>query len=55
VENGTWAPVAAKNMKAMFEAAGSKNIVFADNTVTIRSALDDAARAQIVALAAELA
>ena len=55
VENGTWAPVAAKNMKAMFEAAGSKNIVFAENTVTIRSALDDAARSQIVALAAEFA
>ncbi len=54
VENGTWAPVAAKTMKAMFAAAGDRKIVFADNVVTVRSALDDAARAQISALAAEL-
>ena len=55
VENGTWAPTAAKNMRALFEAAGSKNLTFAQTTVTIRSALDEASRAQIAALAAELA
>ena len=55
VENGTWAPMAAKAMRAQFEAAGAKNLAFAANTVTIRSALDAASRAQIAALAAELA
>ena len=55
VENGTWAPTAAKNMRALFEAAGAKDITFAQTTVTIRSALDEASRAQIAALAAELA
>ena len=55
VENGTWAPMAAKNMRALFEAAGAKNLTFAQTTVTIRSALDEASRAQIAALAAELA
>lgn len=55
VENGTWAPAAARNMKALFEAAGSKNLTFAQTTVTIRSALTDETRAQLAALAAELA
>ena len=49
VENGTWAPMAAKAMKGMF--ANSKGIVFAEPVVTIKSALDDASRAQIAALA----
>jgi flavorubredoxin len=53
VENGTWAPAAARVMKGLFEK--SKGIVFAGVTVTVRSALDDASRAQIDALAAELA
>jgi len=53
VENGTWAPVAARVMKSLFEK--SKGIVFANMTVTIRSALDDNSRAQLDALAAELA
>ena len=53
IENGTWAPAAARVMKSLFEK--SKGIVFANATVTIRSALDDASRAQIDALAAELA
>ena len=55
VENGTWAPAAAKCMKALFEAAGSRNITFAQNSVTIRSALTDETKAKIAALAAELA
>ncbi len=52
IENGTWAPMAAKVIRAKFE--GSKNINFAENTVTINAALDDAARTKIDALAAEL-
>jgi flavorubredoxin len=52
MENGTWAPVAAKVMTKMLE--GSKNLHYAQNTVTIRSALNEASRAQIVALAEEL-
>ena len=55
VENGTWAPNAAKCMRALFEAAGSRNLAFAQTTVTIRSALTDETKAQIAALAAELA
>ena len=53
VENGTWAPVAAKHMKAMFEK--SKNITFAETTVTIKSALNEASEAALVQLADELA
>ena len=53
IENGTWAPLAAKKMRAMLE--GSKNITYAETTVTIRSALSDASKAQIKALAVELA
>ena len=52
IENGTWAPMAAKVIRAKFE--GSKNITFAENTVTINAALDDAARTKIDQLAAEL-
>ena len=53
VENGTWAPVAAKQMKAMFEK--SKNITFAETTVTIKSALNEASEAALAQLAEELA
>ena len=49
IENGTWAPMAAKVMKGLFE--GSKGIEFVEPVVTIRSALNDASRAQIAALA----
>lgn len=52
VENGSWAPMAAKVMRAKFEK--SKNITFADTTVTVMSALDDESRSQIDALADEL-
>ena len=37
IENGTWAPAAAKCIKKMFE--NSKNITFAENVVTVESAL----------------
>ena len=53
VENGTWAATAAKVMKGMLE--GCKDIVFAENTVTIKSALNDESMAQIKALAKEMA
>ena len=52
IENGTWAPMAAKVIKAKFE--DSKDITFAQNVVTVNAALDDAARSAIEALAAEL-
>ena len=49
IENGTWAPAAAKTIKGLF--ANSKGITFAEPVVTIRSALNETSRAQIVALA----
>ena len=52
IENGTWAPTAAKVMKGLF--AGSKDITFVEPVVTVRSALDDASRARIADLAAAL-
>ena len=53
VENGSWAPMAAKVMAAALEK--SKHITFAQNKVTVLSALSDTSRAQIEALAEELA
>ena len=53
MENGSWAPMAAKVMTKMLES--SKNLTFAETTVTLRSALDEASKAQIEKLAAELA
>lgn len=53
IENGSWAPMAAKVIKGMFEK--SKNITFTDTTVTIRSAVNEENKAQLEALAAELA
>lgn len=52
VENGSWAPLAAKTMRAMLEK--QKNIRFAETTVHVRSALSDESRAEIDALADEL-
>ena len=52
VENGSWAPMAAKIMKGMFEK--SKNITYTDTTVKIMSALSAESEAQIEALAEEL-
>ena len=53
IENGTWAPMAAKVIKAKFE--NSKNITFAETTVTVNAVVDAAAEEKIEALAAELA
>ena len=49
IENGTWAPVAGKLMKAMFEK--SKKITFAETTVTIKSALNADSEAALEKLA----
>ena len=52
IENGTWAPMAAKTMRAMLE--GCKNISFTENTVHIKSAMNEENKQQIEAMAAEL-
>lgn len=52
IENGAWAPMAAKVMKKMLET--SKNLTYTDTAVTVKCALNDASRAQIDALADEL-
>ena len=52
MENGSWAPMAAKTIKKMFE--NSKNITFTDTTVTIHSAVNEENVGQIKALAEEL-
>lgn len=52
IENGSWAPTAAKAMRAKLETC--KNITFTETTVQIRSALNEESRAQIEALAEEL-
>lgn len=53
IENGSWAPVAAKVMRGMLEKC--KEITFAENTVTVLSAMKAVNEEQISALAAELA
>lgn len=52
IENGSWAPVATRTIKKMFE--GSKNITFTENNVSILSAMNEANEEQIDALAREL-
>ncbi len=52
IENGSWAPMATKVMKAMLEK--SKNLTYTEAGVKIISALNNESRAQIRALAEEL-
>lgn len=52
MENGSWAPAAAKNMATMFEAA--KDITIAQNKVSIKIAMKDDNIAQMEKLADEL-
>lgn len=52
IENGSWAPAAAKGMQALFE--GSKNIEFAQKKVTIKTAVNEATEADLTSLADEL-
>ena len=53
VENGTWMPAATKKMRALMEQC--PDITFAERSVTVKGALSDESRAQIDALAEELA
>ena len=53
IENGSWAPMAAKVMKGMLE--GCKELTFTENIVTILSAMKAADEEKIAALAEELA
>ncbi len=52
IENGTWAPLAAKIIKNMLEK--SKNLDFCENTVSIMSAMNEENEKQLEALAQEL-
>ena len=52
MENGSWAPLAAKVMRKKLE--GCKNLTFTDTTVRILSALSNESRSQIEAMANEL-
>ena len=52
IENGSWAPLAAKVMKGMLEEC--KNITYTENNVKILSALNDESSNQLTALADEL-
>ena len=52
IENGSWAPVAAKLMRKHLEK--SKNLTLAAGDVTIRSALNEQSKAALLALAEEL-
>ena len=52
IENGSWAPMAAKVMKGLLE--GSKNVRFCANAVTVLSAPNAGTEAQLAALADEL-
>lgn len=53
MENGTWAPVAGKQMKEIF--AGMKNMTLLEESVTIRSAVKEAQQESLDALAQKLA
>ena len=52
VENGSWAPVAARVMRGMLE--GAKNITFAETEIKMKAALNEESMAQLEALAEEL-
>ena len=52
IENGSWAPLAAKTMRNMLKPC--KNITFTDTTVKIMSSLNDESTSQIEKLANEL-
>ena len=52
IENGTWAPTAAKTMKDII--AGMKNITLCENEVTIKSRLNEDSREQMEKLATEI-
>ena len=53
IENGSWAPTAAKSMQALF--AESRDITFAQNKVTMKIAMNEDVELQLEKLASELA
>lgn len=53
IENGSWAPTAAKVMRTALE--GCRDLTFCDTVLTLRSALTEANRETIAALAKEIA
>ena len=53
IENGSWAPQALKNMKAMLE--GCKNMTYLENEVSILSGVSEENIAQLDAMADEIA
>ena len=53
IENGSWAPTCAKNMRALVDEL--KNMSVLEQTVTIRSAVKDATRTDLLALAQAIA
>lgn len=52
IENGSWAPLAAKTMKKMLE--GCADLTFTNTTVSIKSALNETSSEQLESLADEL-
>ncbi|MGM9597097.1 MAG: flavin reductase [Eubacteriales bacterium] len=52
IENGSWAPMAAKTMRSMLE--GSQGITFTDTTVHLKSALSSESSSELESLAEEL-
>ena len=52
IENGSWAPMALRVMKGLFE--GSKNLTYTENNVKIMSALNEESTSQLEALSREL-
>jgi len=52
IENGSWAPLAAKTMKEMLSVC--KNLTFTDSVVHIKSALSDESKSQLDAMVDEL-
>ena len=52
MENGSWAPMAAKQMRAILD--GMKDITICDTVVTIKSTMNKASADSMKQLAAEL-
>ena len=52
IENGSWAPAAARTIKKMLE--NSQNITYAETTVTIKSAMTEENKAELDKLVEEL-
>ncbi|WP_294430730.1 flavodoxin domain-containing protein [uncultured Treponema sp.] len=52
IENGSWAPMAAKNMATMFESC--KNLTFCESKATIKIAMNEETNAQLEKLAEEI-